>query len=106
MAGAIDDGKARYLELYADVLWLPIAAVVAIAALVSTVLAPRSMALSLLLGVRRIAGATVVLAALAHAAALWVVFTGDGAPSPASGVWLGVAGLVGVLAGCAIGPRR
>ena len=57
MAGAIDDGKARYLELYADVLWLPIAAVVAIAACsVSTVLAPRSMALSLLLGVRRIAG--------------------------------------------------
>ena len=95
MAGAIDDGKARYLELYADVLWLPIAAVVAVAAVVSTVLAPRSMALSLLLGVRRIAGAAVVMAGLAHAAALWVVFTGDGAPSPLFGVWLGIAGLVG-----------
>ena len=106
MAGAIDDGKARYLELYADVLWLPIAAVVAVAAVVSTVLAPRSMALSLLLGVRRIAGAAVVMAGLAHAAALWVVFTGDGAPNPLFGVWLGIAGLVGVLVGCAIGPRR
>ena len=106
MAGAIDDGKARYLELYAEVLWLPIAAVVAVAAVVSTVLAPRSMALSLLLGVRRLAGAAVVMAGLAHAAALWVVFTGDGAPSPLFGVWLGIAGLAGVLAGCAIGPRR
>lgn len=105
MAGAIDDGKARYLELYAEVLWLPIAAVVAVAAVVSTVLAPRSMALSLLLGVRRIAGAAVVMAGLAHAAALWVVFTGDGAPPPAVGVWIGVGGLAAVFVGCIIGPR-
>ena len=104
-ASAIDDGKSRYLELYADTLWLIVAATVSVATLLSTVLAPRSMALSLLLGVRRFAGAAIVLAALAHAAALWVVFTGDGAPSPAMGVWLGVAGLAGVLAGCVIGPR-
>jgi hypothetical protein len=105
-AGAIDGGKARYLELYTDTLWIGIAVTVGIAAVVSTVLAPKSMALSLLLGVRRIAGAAVVMAGLAHAAALWVVFTGDGAPSPTFGVWVGVAGLVGVLVGCAIGPRR
>jgi hypothetical protein len=105
-AQAIDGGKARYLELYVETMWLPVAGVVAVAAVVSTLLAPRSAALSLLLGVRRLAGVLVVLAGLAHAAALWIVFTGDGTPSPDTGVWIGVAGLVGVLAGCIIGPRR
>jgi hypothetical protein len=105
-AAAIDSGRSRYLELYTDVLWLGVAGVVAAAALASTLLAPRSAALSLLLGVRRIAGAATVLAALIHGAALWVVFSGDGAPSPAFGVWLGLAGLAAVVAGCVIGPRR
>jgi hypothetical protein len=105
-AAAIDSGRSRYLELYTDVLWLGVAVVVAAAAIVSTLLAPRSAALSLLLGVRRIAGAATVLAVLVHGAALWVVFSGDGAPSPSFGVWLGLGGLAAVLAGCVIGPRR
>jgi hypothetical protein len=46
-----------------------------------------------------------VLAGLAHGAALWIVFTGDGAPTPERGVWLGVGGLAAVLLGCIIGPR-
>jgi hypothetical protein len=82
------------------------AAAVSLAAVLSTLLAPRSAALSLLLGVRRLAGVVVVLAGLAHGAALWIVFTGDGAPSPAIGVWLGLGGLVAVLLGCVLGPRR
>ncbi len=105
-AAVIDTGRSRYLELYTDVLWVGVAGIVVVAAVVSTLLAPRSAALSLLLGVRRAAGALTVLAALAHAAALWVVFSGDGSPSPAFGVWLGIAGLGAVLAGCVIGPRR
>jgi hypothetical protein len=56
--------------------------------------------------VRRIAGAATVLAILVHGAALWVVFSGDGAPSPSFGVWLGLGGLAAVVAGCIIGPRR
>lgn len=104
-ADAIDSGKARYLKLYTRTLWLPVAGGVALAVLFSTVLAPKSMALSLLLGFRRLAGLVVILAAAAHGAALWVVFTGDGAPSPATGVWLGVGGLVAVFAGCVVGPK-
>jgi hypothetical protein len=105
-AAVIDSGRSRYLELYTDVLWLGVAGVVAVAAVASTLLAPRSAALSLLLGVRRIAGAATVLAILVHGAALWVVFSGDGAPSPSFGVWLGLGGLAAVVAGCVIGPRR
>jgi hypothetical protein len=105
-AAAIDSGRSRYLEVYADVLWLGVAGVVAVAAVASTLLAPRSAALSLLLGARRIAGAAAVLAIVVHGAALWVVFSGDGAPSPSFGVWLGLGGLAAVVAGCVIGPRR
>jgi hypothetical protein len=47
-----------------------------------------------------------VLAGSAHGAALWFLFTGDGAPEPAYGVWLGLAGFGAVLAGCVIGPKR
>jgi len=104
-AGVIDDGKARYLELYADTLWWIVGGVVAVAAVASTLLAPRSTALSLLLGVRRIAAAFLVPAAAAHGAALWIVFTGDAAPTPAVGVWIGVAGLAGAFLGCLIGPK-
>jgi hypothetical protein len=105
-AAAIDSGRSRYLELYTDVLWLGVAGVVAVAAIASTLLAPRSSALSLVLGVRRAAGAATVLAALLHGGALWVVFSGEGAPSPSFGAWLGLGGLAAVLAGCIIGPRR
>ena len=79
---------------------------VGLAVVFSTLLAPRSWALSLLLGVRRLAGLATVLAGLAHGVALWIVFTGDGAPTPAFGVWLGVAGLAAVLLGGDIGPKR
>jgi hypothetical protein len=105
-ATVIDTGKARYLELYADVGWIVVAAAVALAVVFSTILAPRSWALSLLLGFRRLSGLVTLLAGAVHGAALWVVFTGDGAPGPAFGVWLGLAGLAAVLVGCILGPKR
>jgi hypothetical protein len=37
--------------------------------------------------------------------ALWVVFSGDG-PSPDTGVWVGVGGLVAVLVATILGPKR
>jgi hypothetical protein len=105
-AEAIDTGKARYLELYVDRLWSIVAIATALAVLFSTILAPRSFALGLLLGFRRLAGFVTVLGAGAHGVALWIVFSGDGAPSPAAGVWASVAGFAGVLLGCILGPKR
>lgn len=105
-ADAIDSGKARYLELYVERLWLPAVIAVGLAVVFSTILAPRSFALSLILGFRRLAGFVTVLVGAAHGAALWIVFTGDGAPDPAFGVWLGVGGLAAVLVGCILGPKR
>jgi len=105
-ASAIDTGKARYLELYVERLWFLAAVGVGLAVLFSTVLAPRSFALSLLLGFRRLSGVVTVFAGLAHGAALWIVFSGDGAPDPAFGVWLGLVGLGSVLLGCIVGPKR
>jgi hypothetical protein len=105
-ANAIDAGKARYLELYAETLWVIAAVGVALAVLFSTILTPRSFALSLLLGFRRLSGFVTILAGAAHGAALWIVFTGDGAPNPSFGVWLGIGGLAAVLIGCILGPKR
>jgi hypothetical protein len=105
-ANAIDSSKSRYLKLYANTLWLVAAVGIGLAVLFSTILSPRSTALSLLLGLRRLAGSFTVLVGIAHGAALWIVFTGKGAPSPAIGVWIGVAGLACVLLGCIIGPKR
>jgi hypothetical protein len=105
-ASAIDSGKARYLELYTDTLWMVAIGAAALAVVFSTILTPRSTVASLLLGIRSLAGLVVVLAAAAHGAALWVVFSGAGAPSPAIGVWLGVGGLAGVLLACLLGPKR
>lgn len=105
-ADVIDTGKARYLELYVERLWVFAAVAVALAVVFSTILAPRSFALSLLLGFRRLSGFVTVLVGAAHGAALWIVFTGDGAPTPAFGVWLGLAGLAAVLVACIIGPKR
>jgi len=105
-ASAIDSGKARYLELYVDTLWWIVAAVAVLAVVFSTILTPRSFALGLLLGFRRISGSFVVLAAIAHGATLWIIFTGHGAPAPAQGVYVGVAGLAAVLLACIIGPKR
>ncbi len=104
-ASALDEGKTRYLELYTGTLWMVVAGAAVLAVVFSTVLSPRSFALSLLLGFRRLAGAVTVLGAVAHGAALWVVFSGEGAPSPAWGVWLGVGGLAGVLVSSIIGPK-
>lgn len=105
-ASVVDTGKARYLELYVDRLWVVVAIGVSLAVLFSTYLAPRSFALSLILGFRRLSGFVTVLAGMAHGAALWVVFTGDGAPDPAPAVMLGLVGLAGVLLGCIVGPKR
>jgi len=104
--GAINGGKRWYLELYAERLWLGVAGVAVAAVVLGTLLAPRSRAASLVLGGRRLAGFSTVGAGLAHGAAVWIVFfSGDGAPTPAYGVWLGVGGLAAVLLGCIIGPR-
>jgi hypothetical protein len=72
----------------------------------SSMLTPSSGLLSLLVGVRFLAGAAVAVAGVAHGVALWVVFGGDGAPSPAIGVWIGVGGLAAVVLSCALGPKR
>ena len=101
----VDTGKDRYLELYAETLWMAVAGVCAFAVLFATVLSPKSFALSLILGFRRLSGALVVLAGIAHGGALWVVFSGDG-PTPATGVWAGVGGLAAVFLACVIGPKR
>jgi hypothetical protein len=103
---AIDSGRARYLELYTNTLWTAAIAAAALGVVFSTVLTPRSTVGALMLGVRSLAGLAVVLAGAAHGAALWVVFGGAGAPSPAFGVWLGVGGLAGVLLACLLGPKR
>jgi hypothetical protein len=103
---AIDSGRARYLELYTNTLWTAAIAAAALGVVFSTILTPRSTVGALMLGVRSLAGLAVVLAGAAHGAALWVVFGGTGAPSPAFGVWLGVGGLAGVLLACLLGPKR
>jgi hypothetical protein len=105
-ADTVDSGKARYLELYVERLWAGVAVALALSVLFSTILAPRSFALSLLLGFRRLSGLVIVLAGIAHGVALWVVFTGDGAPDPLFGIWLGVGGLAAMLVGCILGPKR
>ena len=105
-ASAIDSGKARYLELYTNTLWMAAIGAAALAVVFSTILTPRSTVGALLLGIRTLAGLAVIFAGAAHAVALWVVFSGAGAPSPAVGVWLGAAGLAGVLLACVLGPKR
>jgi hypothetical protein len=105
-ASAIDSGKARYLEIYTETLWLVLAVAVSLAVLFSTILSPRSFALSLLLGFRRLSGFVTVVAGIVHGVALWIVFTGDGSPDPAFGIWLGIGGLIAVLLGCVVGPKR
>ena len=94
-ADAIDSGRSRYLELYTDIIWMVVAGAVGLAAV-----------LGALLGLRGLAGSLVLLAAGAHGAALWVVFSGSGAPSPGFAVWLGVGGLAGVFVGAILGPKR
>ena len=94
-ADAVDSGRSRYLELYTDIIWIVVAGAVGLAAVLGS-----------LVGWRGLAGSLVVLAAIAHAAALWVVFSGSGAPSPTFGVWLGVGGLAGVLVGIIVGRKR
>lgn len=103
---AIDEGRRRYLEIYTDTLWMAVAGAAGGAVLFSTILTPRSRLLSLMLGLRVIAGIAVVAAGAAHGVALWVVFGGDGAPEPATGVWLGVGGLGAVLLAAIVGPKR
>jgi hypothetical protein len=103
---AISEGRRRYIEAYTDVGWIAVAGGALVAVTFSTMLTPSSGLLSLLVGVRFLAGAAVAVAGVAHGVALWVVFGGDGAPSPAIGVWIGVGGLAAVMLSCALGPRR
>jgi hypothetical protein len=104
-ASAIDTGKNRYLELYADTLWWVIAVAAGLSVLFSTVLSPKSFALSMILGFRRLSGFVTILGAGAHAVALWVIFSGNG-PEPGTGVWIGVAGFAGVFLASILGPKR
>lgn len=104
-AGAIDTGKNRYLELYSQTLWWVIAVAAGLSVLFSTVLSPKSFALSMILGFRRLSGFVTILGAGAHAVALWVIFSGDG-PEPGAGVWIGVAGFAGVFLASIFGPKR
>jgi hypothetical protein len=94
-ADAIDSGRSRYLEMYTDWIWIALVGAVGLATVLGS-----------LLGLRGLASTLVVLAGVAHGAALWVVFSGSGAPSPGIGVWVGVGGLLGVLAGIIAGPKR
>ncbi|HET6948888.1 MAG TPA: hypothetical protein VFI47_00830 [Acidimicrobiales bacterium] len=105
-ASVIDSGRSRYLELYTDVLWMVVAGAAALAVVLSTILSPRSFALSLLIGLRGLSAAATVAAGIAHGVALWVVFSGEGAPDPAFGVWLGLGGLAAVLLACIVGPKK
>jgi hypothetical protein len=46
-------------------------------------------------------------ASLVHGQALWYLFWDvENSPSPAVGVWLGVAGLIAVIVACVMGTRR
>lgn len=106
VAAAVEEGKARYLELYAERLWIAVAAGAVLAVALSTLLSPRSAALSLILGFRWLSGLVTLAAAAAHGAALWVVFGSDVAPAVAVGAWLGLAGLGAVFVACIVGPKR
>ncbi|HET9608814.1 MAG TPA: hypothetical protein VFP06_04350 [Acidimicrobiales bacterium] len=105
VAAAVEEGKARYLELYAERLWVAVAAGAVLAVALSTLLSPRSAALSLILGFRWLSGLLTLAAAAAHGAALWVVFGSDVAPAIAVGAWLGLAGLGAVFVACIVGPK-
>ncbi|HEY7072337.1 MAG TPA: hypothetical protein VH479_19570 [Acidimicrobiales bacterium] len=94
-ADAIDSGRSRYLEMYTSWIWIALIGAVGLATVLGT-----------LLGMRGLASSLLVPAAIAHGAALWVVFSGSGAPSPGVGVWVGVGGLLGVLFGIIVGPKR
>lgn len=103
---AVDSAKGTYLELYSTTIWMVAAVVLGLAVLFATVLAPKSFALGLILGFQRLGGTVTVLVAVLHGAALWVVFSGKPAPTPALGVYAGVAGLIFILVGCVLGPRK
>ncbi|HEX6420337.1 MAG TPA: hypothetical protein VFZ77_17690, partial [Acidimicrobiales bacterium] len=103
---AVEEGKARYLELYVSTLWLAVLGVAVAAVVLSTLLSPRSAALSLLVGFRFLSGFLTLAAAAAHGVALWAVFGDDPAPPVGVGAWLGLVGLAGVLLACAAGPKR
>ena len=100
-ADVIDTGKARYLELYAERLWLVAAIGVGLAVLFSTVLAPRSFALGADPRLPAAVGPGDRPGRRAHGAALWVVFSGAGpTASPGCGsAWPAWAAFVGLRPG-------
>lgn len=105
-ASAVDETKARYLELYLERLWVFVLGAAVLAVVFSTILTPRSFALGLILGFRRLSGFVTVLGTAAHGVAMWIVFTGDGAPEPVLGAWLGLVGLAAVFLASVVGPKR
>jgi hypothetical protein len=94
-ADAIDSGRSRYLEMYTGWIWIALIAAVGLATVLGS-----------LLGMRGLASSLLVPAAAAHGAALWVVFSGSGAPSPGIAVWVGAGGLLGILVGIIVGPKH
>jgi hypothetical protein len=103
---AVDSAKGTYLELYSKTIWLFAAIAIGLAVLFATILAPTSFALKLILGFQRMGSAVTVLVGILHGVALWVVFSGSPAPTPALGTYAGIAGLLFVLVGCILGPRK
>ena len=92
-ADAIDSGRSRYLELYTDIIWMVVAGAWGW---------PRSW--EPLLGLRGLAGSLVLLAAGAHGAALWVVFSGSGRPARGSGCGWASAAWPACSSGPSSGP--
>jgi len=114
-----------YVELYAEGLWVATLAMAVLAAIVATLWVPSSQAARVVLGTvsggvlgavimavdkkgnvgPRLCGALVALvAATIHIMAITQIFDGIDV-SPAYGVWVGIAGLVAIVVGCAIGTR-
>ena len=104
-AAALDSASRATSSCTPTCCGLGVAGVVAVAAVVSTVAAPRSAALALLLGVGAPPVRSSSLAGIAHVANAVGGVLGR-RRAVRDRVWLGLGGLVAVLAGCAIGPRN
>jgi hypothetical protein len=125
--------EVAYVVAYARWVWIVLLVVAAISVLISTALVPSSKGariaiscvvfaffgiLAIAIGVlvnlwdeRGVVGPRINAAFLttcaiaAHVGAHIDLFTGEGAPDPAFGVWVGHIGLIAVLIGCMIGTR-
>jgi hypothetical protein len=125
---ASDSSSSRddFIETYARWLWIVSLGLAALALLLSTALVPSDisgrMATGFLMGgivglmingldkkgtwgPRLAAALACLIAGGLHVAAMVNLFTGDGAPDPAAGPWIGLLGFAIVLTGCVIGTR-